>query len=55
MTSLACVEEFRQKKDVAGKELEQALWLATMELQRLEAWIPAKQDLEADRDVSVHL
>jgi hypothetical protein len=44
-----------EKRDLSGEDLEQALWLGAMELKRLEAWVPAQQDVDADRDIGVKL
>jgi hypothetical protein len=42
-------------RQLAGDALEKALWLGTMELQRLQAWIPAKKDIDGDGDIDVRL
>lgn len=47
--------EFREKKGVTGDAREAALWLAVMELQRLETWVPTKRGFDASDDFEVKL
>lgn len=47
--------EFREKKNVTGDEKVAALWLAVMELQRLETWVPTKRSMDASDDFEVKL
>jgi hypothetical protein len=49
-SSCTAFVEFREKRDVDGARLEDALWLATMELQRLNTWVPTKRDMDAGSD-----
>jgi hypothetical protein len=40
---------------VSGEEQEAALWLAVMELQRLETWVPTKRGMDTSDDFEVKL
>ena len=51
----AVQEEFRGKRLATGEELTKALWLAEMELKRLEAWIPTAKQMRRGEDFDVKL
>lgn len=47
--------EFREKRHLSGAPLEKALWLANMELQRLQKWVPTAQQVTSGRDIDIKL
>lgn len=47
--------EFREKRNLSGKELEKALWLGQMELKRLQAWVPTGKQMNEGKDMDMKL
>lgn len=49
-------EEYRANRTLSGEEATGALWLAEMELKRLQAWIPTSVSLrKGDSNFDVNL
>lgn len=48
-------EEFREKRTITGETLTKALWLAEMELKRLETWMPTAKQMRRGEDLDVKL
>ncbi|PXF49040.1 hypothetical protein BWQ96_01178 [Gracilariopsis chorda] len=53
--SQAIKEEFREKRSITGDELDKALWLANMELERLQKWIPTSKQMAQGKDMDIKL
>lgn len=49
------VLDFRDKRDLKGERLQQALWLGEMELKRLQAWEPTGKQMTEGKDLDVKL
>ncbi|CAN8061867.1 unnamed protein product [Agarophyton chilense] len=53
--ALAIREDFREKRNITGKELEKALWLGHMELERLQKWLPTSKQMADGKDMDIKL
>lgn len=47
--------EFREKRNMSGKDLEKALWLGQMELKRLETWTSTGKQMAGGQDLDLNL
>lgn len=47
--------EFRDKRSTTGDAQERAVWLAEMELKRLETWMPTAKQMRRGEDFDVKL
>lgn len=54
-SDLVSETEFREKRHLTGESLEKALWLANMELQRLQKWVPAAKQVASGDDIDIKL
>lgn len=48
-------EEFRDNRAITGEALTKALWLAEMELKRLETWVPTSKQMQRGEDFDIKL
>ncbi len=48
-------DEFRDNRSATGEALTKALWLAEMELKRLETWMPTAKQMRKGEDFDIKL